>query len=133
MTVVQELKQLLAIACRKDSRLLVIGVANSITLVEEYAQELNVTVSQPLHASGNLRAHRKFCTHVAHMQMLRLTPHLDWQQVSNTQKVLFHPYSRRQMASILRQQVERLPGPVFEPMALTLCAAKVHQQATAHT
>ena len=35
-------------ACHKDSRLLVIGVANSITLVEEYAQELNLAVSQLL-------------------------------------------------------------------------------------
>lgn len=46
------------------------------------------------------------------------------------QKVLFHPYTRQQMASILRQQVERLPGPVFEPMALTLCAAKVREHVT---
>ena len=45
-------------------------------------------------------------------------------------KVLFHPYSRQQMASILRQQVQQLPGPVFEPMALSLCAAKVCRQAT---
>jgi Cdc6-like AAA superfamily ATPase len=56
---------------------------------------------------------------------MRLTYLSVWQQVSDTQKVLFHPYSRQQMASILQQQVERLPGPVFEPMALTLCAAKV--------
>lgn len=58
-----------------------------------------------------------------------MTSPLARRQVSGTQKVLFHPYSRQQMASILRQQVERLPGPVFEPMALTLCAAKVRQQA----
>jgi Cdc6-like AAA superfamily ATPase len=51
-------------------------------------------------------------------------------QVGDTQKVLFHPYSRQQMASILRQQVQQLPGPVFEPMALSLCAAKVRQPAT---
>jgi Cdc6-like AAA superfamily ATPase len=54
-----------------------------------------------------------------------MTSPLARRQVSDTQKVLFHPYTRQQMASILRQQVERLPGPVFEPMALTLCAAKV--------
>lgn len=42
----QELKQLLAIACHKDSRLLVLGVSNSITLIEERAQELNITASQ---------------------------------------------------------------------------------------
>jgi hypothetical protein len=44
----QELKQLLTIACHKDSRLLVIGVANAFTLVEEYAHELNLTVRPPL-------------------------------------------------------------------------------------
>ena len=54
----QELKQLLGMACHQDSRLLVIGVANSITLVEEYAQELNLAVSQLL------LAYEKSCKHV---------------------------------------------------------------------
>ena len=57
---------------------------------------------------------------------------MTWRQVSDTQKVLFHPYTRQQMAGILRQQVERLPGSAFEPMALTLCAAKVRWQAVPH-
>lgn len=66
----QELKQLLAMACHKDSRLLVIGVANSITLVEEYAQELNLTVSQHLFAcrwtcASNTQTNQH--THVADM------------------------------------------------------------------
>jgi alpha-L-arabinofuranosidase len=42
--VAQELKQLLAVACHKGSRLLVVGVANAFTLVEEHAQELNLAV-----------------------------------------------------------------------------------------
>lgn len=52
VSIEQELKHLLAMACHKDSRLLVIGVANSITLVEEYAQELNLAVSQLLLADA---------------------------------------------------------------------------------
>lgn len=45
------------------------------------------------------------------------------------QKVLFSPYTRQQMAAILEQQMQQLPGPVFEPMALRLCAAKVLEPA----
>ncbi len=41
------------------------------------------------------------------------------------QKVVFEPYTKQQLAAILRQRLEQLPGPVFEPHALALCAAKV--------
>lgn len=134
---VQELKQLLAIACHKESRLLVLGVSNSITLIEDRASELGITASQcwtcSVCHSDHVAAVRMQTAPQKVLQKRFATATLNplsesvsaCHQVSDTQKVVFYPYSRQQMTSILRQQLEQLPGPAFEPMALSLCAAKV--------
>lgn len=83
-----ELKELLGMACEADSHLLVVGISNSINLIDQCADDLSIKAEE-------------------------------------VQKVLFNPYTRQQMAAILEQQMQRLPGPVFEPMALRLCAAKM--------
>ncbi|KAI8110494.1 hypothetical protein M9435_002168 [Picochlorum sp. BPE23] len=82
---------LISLASAKESRLVIIGIANSIDLMQQFMRPGAI------------------------LHRFNLKP----------KNVVFPTYLRDQVSQLIRERLERLPGPVFDNRAIEFCARKI--------